>query len=49
MFITPMPPTSREMAAMAEMPSDTARIIEVNPSSRLERVLASTVQVLLRL
>ena len=44
MFITPMPPTSSEMAAMAEMPSDTVFSISVMLSTRLEMLDALTVQ-----
>ena len=43
-FITPMPPTSSEMAAMALMPRDTLASISVMLSKRLERLLALTVQ-----
>ena len=44
MFITPMPPTSSEMAAMAEMPRDTVFSISVMLSTRLEMLDALTVQ-----
>ena len=48
MFITPMPPTSSESAAMAEIPSDTVPSIEDIESSRLARLEALTVQESLR-
>ena len=48
MFITPMPPTSSESAAMAEMPSDTVPSIEDIESSRLARLDALTVHESLR-
>ena len=48
MFITPMPPTSSESAAMAEIPSDTVLSIEDIESSRLARLEALTVQESLR-
>ena len=47
-FITPMPPTSRDSAAMAEMPSETVLSILVIESSRLARLDALTVQESLR-
>ena len=45
MFMTPMPPTSSEMAAMAEMPSERVFIISVMDFTRLEMLLALAVQV----
>ena len=48
MFMTPMPPTSRLMAAMAEMPRLMVLSMLVSSSTMLERLLASTVQVSLR-
>ena len=48
MFMTPMPPTSRLMAAMAEMPRLMVLSMLVSCSTRVERLLASTVQVSLR-
>ena len=48
MFITPMPPTSSESAAMAEIPSDTVLSIEDIESSRLARLEALTVHESLR-
>ena len=47
-FITPMPPTSSDSAAMAEMPSETVFIILLIESSRLARLDALTVQESLR-
>ena len=47
-FITPMPPTSSDSAAMAEMPSETVLIMLVIESSRLARLEALTVQESLR-
>ena len=45
MFMTPMPPTSSEMAAMAEMPSETVLIIFLYSWIKLEMLLVVTVQV----
>ena len=45
MFMTPMPPTSSEMAAMAEMPRDRVSSISVMDSTRLEMLEALAVQV----
>ena len=45
MFMTPMPPTSSEMAAMAEMPSETVLIMFWYSWIKLEMLLVVTVQV----
>ena len=48
MFMTPIPPTNSEMAAMAEMASEIWFRISVMLSSRLEMLDALTVQLSLR-
>ena len=48
MFITPMPPTSRLMAAMALMASLTVFSMLVISSMRLSMLVAVTVQLSLR-
>ena len=47
-FMTPMPPTSSDSAAMAEMPSDTVLIMLDIVSSRLARLDALAVHESLR-
>ena len=47
-FMTPMPPTSSDSAAMAEIPSEIVLIISDIESSRLARLDALAVQESLR-